>query len=633
MELKSRIVMEAAGVNLGSFNGELNDEIIRYFEERAKGGCALISPGITVVDEIAGIAQSIQPWATNEKYLPGMVKFADAMHRYDTKAIMELGHPGRETVSAINNGNQPVAPSAIPCPVVQEMPHELTKEEIAVIVSKFARGAELCKRAGIDGVELHAAHGYLIQQFMSPWSNKRMDEYGGSFENRMRFVTEIIHAIQNICGRRYPILVRMVGDEFVDGGLHLDECVEIARYLEKLGVAALDVSCSTYLTGKTHCESQFYTEGWRKNLAKTIKANVSIPVIGTNTIKHPQTAEALLQEGVSDYVGVLRSQIADPQWGIKAKEGKEDMIRPCIGCLDCMLKDGMGLPVTCPANPWNGRETIYNENTIFKNGEGRKVVVIGGGPAGMQAALILAKRGFKPVLFEKQDRLGGTMVAAGVLPRKTYMRELIETLRKEVAAADIEVHLNHEATPEEILAMDDVYGVMVGSGGQPIIPPLEGIDQKNVYKATDVLLGKVKLDNQKVVVVGGSDTGLETAEFLCEQNQVTLIEMMDAVGVQLFAFPLEDLLAKLDKNGVSVQTSTMLKAVNPNCIEVHKAVENKDEKITADAVVLALGVRPYRQDWSRVEEKVEKFTFIGDSNAPGNISKAMKSANDKAFVL
>ena len=193
MELKSRIVMEAAGVNLGSFNGELNDEIIRYFEERAKGGCALISPGITVVDEIAGIAQSIQPWATNEKYLPGMVKFADAMHRYDTKAIMELGHPGRETVSAINNGNQPVAPSAIPCPVVQEMPHELTKEEIAVIVSKFARGAELCKRAGIDGVELHAAHGYLIQQFMSPWSNKRMDEYGGSFENRMRFVTCLLY--------------------------------------------------------------------------------------------------------------------------------------------------------------------------------------------------------------------------------------------------------------------------------------------------------------------------------------------------------------------------------------------------------------------------------------------------------
>ena len=632
MELKNRIAMSPAGIGLGGMNGELNEDLIRYYEERAKGGCGLISTGITVVDDKTGVVQNIQPWATSEKHLPGMIKFADRMHRYGTMAVMELGHPGRQTLSVLNNGNQPIAPSAIPCPIMQEMPREATVDDIYEIEDKFAASAELCKRAGLDGVIVHAAHGYLIQQFMSPWSNKRTDEYGGSFENRMRFAKEIIEKIQAVCGKRFPIIVRMTGNEYIDGGLTLDDGIQIAKYLESLGVAALDISCSSYITGKYHCESQFFTEGWRKVNAKTIKANVSIPILATNTIKHPQFAESLLEEGVSDYVDVLRGQIADPEWANKALQGRDDTIRTCISCMNCMLMDNRSMPVSCTANPWACRETVYNEDTLKRDGAGRKVAVIGGGPAGMHAAIILAKRGYHAILFEKNDRLGGTMIAAATLERKTYMRELLAELRREVERSGVEVRLNSKADPEEILKMD-LYGVMVSAGGTPIIPPIPGIQQENVYKATDVLLGKVQLRGEHVAVIGGGDTGLETTEFLCGTHTVHLIEMMDVVGPEMYHDTLDDLLEKVTSNGATIHTATALKEIRPASILARNMADGTEIEIPADSVVLALGVRSCRLDWSKVEEKFGHFTYIGDANSPGNIVKAMRSANDRAFVL
>ena len=594
LELKNRIVMPPMGCSLANADGTASPEIIRYYEERAKGGCALIYTEVTCVDEERGGAGYFQLHAAEPKYVQGLQKLANAVHKYDTKIFLQLHHPGREISASMQKAGEIIAPSAIPCPVVGEMPRAMTTEECEAMVKKFIKAAFMAKMAGMDGVELHAAHGYLLNQFMSPLTNKRTDKYGGNFFGRMRFISEIIIGIRySLPG--FPVSVRISASEYQDGGLTLEDGVKIARYLESIGISA-------------------------------------ITVIAVNTVKHPATAEKLLEEGVSDFVALGRAQLADPEFGKKAKEGKEHLIRNCMGCMFCFKAAAMGLPIICNANPNLGMETLYNEDTLIKNGDGRTVAIIGGGPGGMQAASVLARRGFKPVLFEKSDKLGGSMNFAKMPPHKELVGELIDVLAAELKEYGVDVRLNTEATVEAVKELNP-YGVIVATGGAPIKLPVPGADADNVLLAQDVVAGKYDIKGKNVVVIGAGITGLETAEILGADNKVTVIEMTGNVGEPLYPSVKRYLLGVLAEQGTVIKTMEGLTEIKDGKVITRNSVTAFPTELDADYVVFAAGVRPNTAFADEFFAAFDKVTKVGDASVPGLIGDALREANAKAWVF
>ena len=632
LELRNRIVMPPMGTNMAAFDGEASDEIIDFYEERAKGGCGLIITEICRIDEGAGAGMLHQLSATSPKYIRGLERLADAVHKYDTKIFLQLHHPGREISSYQLGGIQPVAPSAIPCKAIGETPRELTTEECGKLVRRFVRAASYAKLAGMDGVELHGAHGYLIDEFLSPYSNKRTDKYGGSFEGRLTFLAEIVTGIRKKCGPKFPISVRLSCDEYVDGGLRLEDSVKIAKALEKLGVSSINVSAGVYESGYAIIEPQGFPEGWKKHLAAEIKRNVSIPVIAVNNIKYPSTAEKYLEEGISDFVAIGRGQLSDPQWGNKAKEGKEDEIRKCLGCMYCFRTLGLQRPIECTVNPYLGREYILNDDNLARDGAGRTIAVIGGGPGGMQAAIICAKRGYNVTLYEKSVALGGTMQLAAKPPRKEMIAELIKTMEGELKRAGVKIVLDTEATVDKVKALDP-YGVILAVGGLPIVPVIPGIDSSHVCTAEQVLAGDVKLSGKKIAVIGGGVTGLETAEVLSEDNKVTIVEMKKDVGDTLYITVKMMLLNALKSAGVKIMTSQKLAEVKKDCILLNDVSSDETKELKADTVVLAMGVRPDSGLAEKFETVFPHVTRVGDVSKPAQIADAVREGNDKARVI
>ncbi len=629
LELKNRIVMPAMGVSLASSTGEASDEIIRYYEERAKGGCGLIITEITRVDDVYGVGTSNQLAVTEGKDIPRLQRLADAVHKYDAKIFVQLHHPGRQTYSRLLNGKQIVAPSAVMCNVVKEMPRALTTEECEGIMKAFVKGAVIAKSAGIDGVEIHAAHGYLLDQFLSPYTNERTDKYGGSFHNRIRILEEMITAIKHLCGPDFPISVRISGDEYVEGGLKLEDSIKIARTLESYGVDAINVSSGIYESGATIVEPGSYPQGWKKHLATEIRKNVKIPVIAVNNIKQPCVAEQLLEEGVCDFIGIGRGQLADEEWAKKAKTGREEEIRSCIGCLHCFKTLNTGKHISCAVNPRVGRELEYKD--YEKDGENQVVAVIGGGPGGMQAALVLAKRNYKVVLFEQSTELGGTLNIADKPLLKEKITLLKNGMKTQVEKANIEVRLDTKATVEMVKELNPV-GVFVACGASPVVPKLPGIENSKVVTAEDVLSGKVKVEG-KVAVIGSGLTGCETAETLAEQgHSVSLIEMAKTIGPGIYPSILMDLMGRFRKFNPQILPGHRLAAVTENGVLVVNVANGQKMEVEADTVVLALGVSPRRDVVSEFEASFDEVRVIGDASRGGSIVEAVADGFGKAFV-
>lgn len=634
LELRNRVVMTAMGVMLCDWNGCSTPEMVRFYEERAKGGCGLIIPEFTAIDPDSGHCNRLQLGIWDDRQIASVEKICDAVHRHGAKIFIQLHHGGREAPPAINGNRQAIAPSVELNSVVGRdviLPREATVEDIDRLVGLFIQGALNAQTAGADGIELHGAHGYLLQQFISPYTNKRTDEYGGSMENRCRFIVRILKGIREVVEPGFVVGARINGNDFIEGGNDQDACVEIAKYLEPY-VDYFNVSCGVYASAATMIEPCYYPETWRRDFVRAVKENVKVPIVAVNTIKHPEVAERLLREGVSDFVGMSRMHIADPYLVSKTRAGREDLIRKCLGCMNCNKSVVGGRNLHCALNPVAGNETIFGDELMVKNGNGRYAAIVGGGAAGMEAALLMKKRGFKPVIFEKSGVLGGSAILASKAPCKHMTQEFADTQIAEMKENNIEIYLNTPATVERIKVLDP-YCVIVACGGDQIVPNIPGVDSENVYYIEDVLLGKVKFENKKIAVIGGGHVGLEVAHFLCEDNKVTVVEMQKEVGTSIYRTARYKLLSLLEESGVEILTEHAIAGVGEGKATLKKMNTGELVDIPAEIVVMALGNRADRAYEEKLCAAFERVVVVGDAIKAGTIADATRSAYQKCFYL
>ena len=678
MTVKNRIVMSAAEFSLGEPSGKPTERLMDYYEERAKGGVGLITPGICRVNDMAGAATYTQLSMSRDANIEPMREFASRIHRYGAKLSIQLHHAGRQGLASSINSLPLVIPAVkvfpksldliYKCaPKLLELErrkicfsvqapsdcalqphgaarlHGMSRREIKKLIGDFIRAAERCKKAGVDAVELHAGHGYLIQQFLSPVTNLRTDEYGGSFENRLRFLSEIVTGIKERCGGDYPLIVRLTVDEMYarvgrpDEGYDLETGKKIAKRLEELGADAINVTSAGYDAYNCWLEPTSFEPGWRKYLAKAIKETVSVPVIAAGVIRTPAQAEQQLRDGCQDFVASARALICDPYWAKKAEEGHPEQIRRCIGCLNCirsfMTNAASGVPGECALNMTIGRER--QSFPMEKDGGGRLVIVLGAGPAGLKAAETLALRGFSVRLYEKEARPGGQVLAAAAGCCKERLIWAIEDLTEACRLAGTEMHFGETVSAEEIAAAKP-FAVVLATGGVPVRPhSIPGIDGERVVAAPDVILGKTVIENSDVVVVGSGLTGLEVTETLNEHgNRVTVVEMAPEIAPGAWFQLVDDELERIRPFGTEILTNAKLTAIEPGRVKTEDAVTGEASEKKADFVVLAMGTRPAPNEAERLRELgVERVLTVGDAVKSGTIANACHSAHDAVMGI
>jgi len=616
--------MPAICSKFGTENGAVSDQLIDFYVERARGGASLIIIENTCIDWPVGKAGTNPIRADDWKYIHGLHDLAAAVHPYGTKIATQLHHAGRQG-SALTSaeGQQLVAPSAIPClPTGGEMPRELTIEEIEAIIGKYVMGATVTKMAGFDAVEIHGAHGYLITQFMSPYSNKRSDEYGGDFEGRMKFALRIIEGIRLAVGPDFPIIFRMSADEYIEGGLTLEDNKKIAARLETAGVDALSISAGIYESPPWYSRifpTMGMPQGCNVRLAEEIKKVVNIPIIVAGKLGDPALANRVLQDKKADIIAFGRSLLTDPYLPKKVAEGRLDAIRPCIYCNEaCAGNISRMWRIECVVNPELGKEKEYQLKQAIKN---KKVVVIGGGPAGMEAARVAALRGHRVTLYEKNESMGGQLIAASVPQFKQPIKEFLEYLKNQVSSAGVEIVLGKEATEDGIQQMNpDV--VILATGATQVLPVIPGVKGRNVATAVDVLLGKVKAGD-KVVVVGGGEVGCEVAWFLAELGKkVSIVEMTLGVASDMNMFSQLYLMDKLAELGIDIQTTVTVEEITGDGV-VTRDTSGQKHVITADTVVIATGFKSENTLEKRLCGKVSEIYTIGSCIKPGKIWEAI----------
>lgn len=629
LTLKNRVVMPGMGTNFAGHDGQVTDQLITYYEERAKGGTGLIITEYTSVDYEYGRAGFNQLRIDEDRFVPGIHRLANAVQKYGAKLFVQLQHSGRETYSMVlGGGRQIVAPSPVTCVAIGEEPRALLTEEVKETVNKFVMAAFRCKSAGVDGVELHGAHGYLINQFLSPNTNLRADEYGGSFENRMRFVEEIVVGIKQACGADFPVTIRLSVDEFEEGGMTVPLSREVVRHLEKVGVDAIHASCGNYNSMHKMVETMQFEQGWRVYLAEEMKKVVNIPVITVGVIREPEFAEKILADGRADFIAMGRTHIADPEWAKKALEGREKEIRKCIVCLYCTTKSNGH--VKCSVNVRAGRELEFKE--LKRIEEKRNVAVVGGGPGGMEAARILSLKGYQVTLFEKDCKLGGQLNLVAAPVAKEKMNWIIQYLSNEMKRLKVDVRLNTVASIEEIKALDP-YAIFLATGAKPIIGEIEGSDLPIVSDYEDVYLNKKPFQNDKIAVVGSGMVCYSITSQLEKQgNDVTLIEIPTETGSKVSAPTIAMFHNRLTKAGVKIICNQRVDEVRPKAIVISDQ-SGKQTKLEVDHVVFSMGTESYNPLEESYNQHFDNVFVIGDAINPGSITNAMRDGFEKAFVL
>lgn len=624
LQLKNRGVMPSMVTNFCNADGSVSDRFIAYHEARAKGGVGLIIVEAAYVNP-CGKGFNNQIGIDHDGLIPGLKKLTDRIHSLGGKIAIQIYHGGRQANTKVT-GKELVAPSPIACPVMLAMPHELNEAEIKAVIKDFADAAERAKIAGFDAVEVHGAHGYLLNQFLSPDTNHRSDNYGGSVENRRRFPLEVVDAVKFRIGSDFPMIYRITSDEFSPTGLSIEDTADFCKDLVQHEVAAINVSGGTYVSGRTASGAEDILGVYVEN-ARIIKESINsrVPVIVANRIKTPQFADEIIGNQKADMVATGRTLICDPEFYNKAQQGHADEIRGCLSCNHCMSELMSGLPISCIYNPLTGHEREYD--LALKTDAPKKIMVIGGGPSGMEAAYIASMKGHYVTLYEKYDHLGGNVVPGTKPPHKSEMFALVDFFTIMLKKNGVGIKFNLPVTIDMIIN-EEPYMVLLATGSAPIVPTIPGVHQDFVLNAEDALMNPGAVGDQ-VVVIGGGSVGVETAELLEQQGKkVTVVEMSGEVLSDMAPMLKAGLLYRVGESDIVINTGEKVQEIGD-----HQVITDKETLENVDTVVLAIGYQPDNALAEELKDSKVKFKVIGDAVKPRKIYDAVKEGFEAAAEI
>ena len=643
MTIKNRIVMMPMGTNYGEQNGEMSFLHINYYEQRAKGGTGLIIVENASIDSPQGSNGTTQLRIDHDNYLPRLFKFCENIHRYGTKIAIQINHAGASAISSRIN-MQPVSASDVPSKEGGEIPRPLSREEILHIVKKYGEAAKRAQTAGFDAVEIHAGHSYLISQFLSPITNKRTDEFGGSVENRTRFCRMVIDEVRKQVGPFFPIMLRLSADELMEGGNTLDDTLEYLDYLQE-EVDIFDVSCGLNGSIQYQIDANYLPDGWRSYMAKAVKEKFNKPCISMGNIRDPKVAERILADGDADLIGMGRGLIADPAWVNKVATGHECDLRKCISCnVGCAgNRIGVNRPIRCTVNPSVLEGDVYKKLHVNKN---CNVVVIGGGTAGLEAACTAAEVGCNTFLLEKGSELGGLASLISKIPAKNRLADFPHYLMHRAEQLEnLYIFTNTEGTPENIRKFHPNI-IVSSTGSAPLLPPIAGLKDRidnenyNIYS----ILGMINhindfpkdLEGKKVVVVGGGAVGLDVVEFFADRNaDISIVEMMDQIGRDLDPVSKNDTKAMMKKHNVHQLTKTALLEVKDSSFLVKG--DGEPYELPFEYGFVCLGMRAQGQLYQNLTEEFSsedvEIMNIGDSQRARRIIDGTQEGRNILTIL
>lgn len=615
-QLRNRIVMPGLASFLIEDDGSITGKTVEHYRLRAAGGPAMVIMEACAISE-EGIVSPHQARIYDDRFVEGLTKIARAMKSEGTVPAVQIHHGGRQTSSRVIK-QSPVAPSSLPCPSIRGDVKPLDIQEIETLVKKFGDAADRAVAAGFELIEIHGAHGYLINQFLSRFSNIREDEYGGDIDGRTRFAREVVTEVRNRVGEDFPISFKISAMEFVQDGLDIEESIQILRILLDAGVDIVQVSAGNDATPEWICQPMFMEKACLTEYAEKIRKALQVPIMAVGRINDPVLADQIIADGKADLICIGRGLLADPELPKKAEAGRVEDIRTCIACNTCMESIFRRGRVECLVNPVLGRE----KEMVFRPAEKiKKIMVIGAGPGGLNVAWVAARRGHEVHLFEKQSVVGGQLILGSVTPYKKELHHLIRFQKRQIERFGVTCHLNTEVTRDTIEAeAPDV--VILATGSVPAYPPVDGVDEAGVVSVNEVM-GAEQGAQQKSVIIGGGPTGCEVAYHLSSGgSQVTIVEMLPKIANGLESMTKKILLKKLKERNVRIKTECRLKRVNPKGVWI----ENKDGHeafIDAEKIVSAIGTRPDNRLYEQIKDLGVEIHRIGDCLEPRSAKAAI----------